>query len=229
MNTIVIASPHSRHNDIVAGIQASLTDYQVIRIFRQEDLTREYINTLSPQWIFFPHWSWIIPQEIYENFECVIFHMTDLPYGRGGSPLQNLIVRGYKITQLSAIKCVEQIDAGPIYKKITLSLLGTAEEILQRASLLIREMIVSIVKNAPVPTPQLGEVVVFKRRQHKDGDVSKLSDLEEIYDFIRMLDGKGYPPAFISTQNLVFEFNEATLIEDCVEAKVSIRKRSENE
>ena len=41
--------------------------------------------------------------------------MTDLPFGRGGSPLQNLIVRGYKETMLSAIKCVGEVDAGPIY------------------------------------------------------------------------------------------------------------------
>ncbi len=27
------------------------------------------------------------------KFECVCFHMTDVPYGRGGSPLQNLIIR----------------------------------------------------------------------------------------------------------------------------------------
>ncbi len=34
-----------------------------------------------------------MPREIFENWACVVFHMTDLPYGRGGSPLQNLIVR----------------------------------------------------------------------------------------------------------------------------------------
>ena len=32
-------------------------------------------------------------QEIHENYKCIIFHMTDLPFGRGGSPLQNLISR----------------------------------------------------------------------------------------------------------------------------------------
>jgi len=37
---------------------------------------------------------WIILKEIFENYEIILFHMTDLPYGRGGSPLQNLIVRG---------------------------------------------------------------------------------------------------------------------------------------
>ena len=30
--------------------------------------------------------------------------MTDLPYGRGGSPLQNLIIRGFESTKISAIE-----------------------------------------------------------------------------------------------------------------------------
>ncbi len=49
------------------------------------------------------------------NFNCVVFHMTDLPFGRGGSPLQNLISRGIYKTKISAIKVVKEIDAGPIY------------------------------------------------------------------------------------------------------------------
>jgi methionyl-tRNA formyltransferase len=229
MKTIVIATPHPRYNDITLEIQAVLPDYRVIRIYQQEKMTRAYLATLAPQWVFFPHWSWIISADIYENFECVIFHMTDLPYGRGGSPLQNLIVRGHQRTQLSALKCVEKLDAGPIYEKIALELHGTAQEILQRASVLIQKMIVSIVKNTPAPVPQAGEVVMFKRRQPKDGDLVELTDLEKVYDYIRMLDAEGYPPAFISTTHLLFEFNAASLKEDCIEAKVSIRKRNRNE
>ena len=62
----------------------------------KKDLNIKYINEINPRFIFFAHWSSIIPKSIHEDFECVIFHMTDLPYGRGGSPLQNLIVRGHK-------------------------------------------------------------------------------------------------------------------------------------
>lgn len=229
MNTLVLATPHSRYDGIALKIQAALPNWHVTRIFRQEEMTREHLAALAPQWVFFPHWSWIIPADIYENFECVIFHMTDLPYGRGGSPLQNLIVRGHQTTKLSALKCVRTLDAGPIYEKETLALQGTAEEILQRASTLMQQMMISIVKNSPTPISQTGDVVAFKRRQPKDGDMVELSDLEKVYDYIRMLDAEGYPPAFISTPHLLFEFNAASLKEDCIEAKVSIRKRNRNE
>ena len=57
--------------------------------------------------------------------------MTDLPYGRGGSPLQNLIMMGKRNTKLTAFKCVKKLDSGPIYLKKKLSLDGNLEEIFQ--------------------------------------------------------------------------------------------------
>ena len=43
--------------------------------------------------------------------------MTDLPYGRGGSPLQNLILDNKQKTMISAFKMTERMDEGPIYIK----------------------------------------------------------------------------------------------------------------
>ena len=70
----------------------------------KQELTIELINSLKPRYIFFPHWSWIVPEDILNNAECVCFHMSDVPYGRGGSPLQNLIVRGHKNTKITALR-----------------------------------------------------------------------------------------------------------------------------
>ena len=100
--------------------------------------------------------------------------MTDLPFGRGGSPLQNLIVRGINETKISALRCVEEVDAGPIFMKKSLSLHGTAQEIYIRANIIIEEMIVFLIKNKPDPQDQIGEVVMFKRRKENEGDLAKL-------------------------------------------------------
>jgi methionyl-tRNA formyltransferase len=60
--------------------------------------------------------------------------MTDLPFGRGGSSMQNLISRGICQTKLSAIQCVEEIDAGDIYLKKDFSLKeGSAKELYLKA------------------------------------------------------------------------------------------------
>ena len=57
-----------------------------------KDLLRA-LSVMQPRYIFFPHWSQLVPAEITEMYDCVCFHMTDVPFGRGGSPLQNLIKR----------------------------------------------------------------------------------------------------------------------------------------
>jgi methionyl-tRNA formyltransferase len=223
MNTIVIASPHIRHNTIQEEIVEALPDFRVIRILEREALNSEHLLQLDPKWIFFPHWSWLIPKEVVSNFKCVIFHMTDLPYGRGGSPLQNLIVRGHRETQLSALQCVDEVDAGPVYAKRSLSLEGKAEEIFQRASILIKDLAIWIVRNDPIPIDQTGDIVQFKRRRPEDGDLSNLKTLEQVYDYIRMLDADGYPNAFIESQNLHFEFKDAEFNCEWIESKVRIR------
>ena len=71
-------------------------------------LVIDNIKRICPSYIFFLHWSFKVPDEIINNYECVCFHMTDVPYGRGGSPLQNLIVRGHQDTKLTALRMTQE-------------------------------------------------------------------------------------------------------------------------
>lgn len=221
---VVIASPHERHDALEVMLRDRL-GLDVLRVREQSELDLPKLNAFMPSYVFFPHWSWKIPAEIYEGFECVIFHMTDLPFGRGGSPLQNLVVRGITETKLTALRCVADLDAGPIYLKRPLSLLGTAEEILMRASQLTGEMIEVLVQERPVPQIQSGEPTSFRRRTAQDGDMASLETLEKAFDYIRMLDGAGYPPAFLETEHFKLEFGRASLKHDCVIADVKITRK----
>ena len=178
--SIIIVSNKEWHRKYIKEI-ATRTNEDVIYIDNKECITYDYLHKLQPEWVFFPHWSYIIPDEVYENMNCVIFHMTDLPFGRGGSPLQNLIARGIYETKLSALKCTAQLDAGDIYIKQSLSLWGTAEEIYLRAAELTKEMIVQIVKDNPKLHKQQGEPVVFQRRKPSEGDIGKLESLCQRY------------------------------------------------
>jgi len=211
MNKFFLLSEKSRHLDLFRCLKTDLNNSEWTLINRQDDFNLKKVELLNPDRIFIPHWSYIIPKEIYERFECVVFHMTDLPYGRGGSPLQNLIVRGHKNTMISALKVVEGIDAGPIYLKKALSLEGTAQEIFERADDIIRDMIFEIVNHNPQPLEQIGDVVTFKRRKPQESDISLLNEAEKIFDYIRMLDAEGYPKAFIETQDFKLEFTQAKL------------------
>ena len=83
-------------------------------------------------------------------------------------------------------------------------------------------MIVDIIRRRPVPQPQKGKPVLFKRRKPDDGNVMSLSSLRRAFDFIRMLDAVGYPPAFLETKGLRFEFKDARLLGKKVIAHVTI-------
>jgi len=191
----------------------------------KEDLNLEGLRALNPEAIFFPHWSYKIPMEIYREFKCIGFHMTDLPFGRGGSPLQNLIIRGIRQTKLSAMSVVDEIDAGDIYLKRDLDLSGCAQAIYERASDVIEDMIVDLIREKPEPKPQEGTVVLFERRKPEESNMVKVKEAEDVYDFIRMLDAEGYPHAFLETDHLLLEFRSATLDGKVVEAKVTIKDK----
>jgi len=192
-------------------------------------LTTENIKEIDPRYIFFIHWSWKVPEEIIENYECVCFHMTDVPYGRGGSPLQNLIQRGHTHTKLTALKMTQESDAGPVYMKEDLCLEGNAEEIFMRATLLAANMIKRIISERPSPVPQSGEPVIFKRRRPAESEILQLSGLSGLYDFLRMLDAEGYPRAFLTHRGFRYEFNRASQKNNRIQADVTITKIPEEE
>jgi methionyl-tRNA formyltransferase len=170
-----------------------------------------------------------VPDKIFESFDCIIFHMTDLPYGRGGSPLQNLILRGHRETVICATQCIDEVDAGPIYLRRNLSLAGSAQEIYLRASEKIYEMILEIIRSEPNPEDQFGSAVLFERRESQDSELRDLNSLEELYDFIRMLDAEGYPRAFLNFKNFRIEFKSAVTDGDSVTASVLITDRTKDQ
>lgn len=194
-------------------------------IDKRDDLTLDELERLEPRYVFFPHWSWRVPTEILLRFECVCFHMADVPYGRGGSPLQNLVWRGHSSTMLTALRMVEELDAGPVYLKRPLSLRGRAEEIYVRAADLIYDLIGEIVENEPAPVAQSGEPVTFNRRTPEESRLPLDVSLTRLYDFIRMLDAPSYPRAFLEWEDLRLEFDHPRLVGEDIVARVTISRR----
>lgn len=182
-----------------------------------------------PRYAFFLHWSSIVPASIFEACECVVFHAADVPYGRGGSPIQNLIARGHEDTVLTALRMTAEVDAGPVYAKVPLSLAGRAQEIYERADEAAVELIESIVDTEPVPVPQVGEPVVFARRTPDQSELRPdLVDLDAWERHIRMLDADGYPHAYVDHGPYRITFRRATRTQGAVVAEATIVRREED-
>lgn len=197
---------------------------QWICVTTDKDLTA-ILSCDYPRYVFFPHWSSKVPGGLIGSTECVAFHMTDLPFGRGGTPLQNLIASGAKETQVTAFRMTNELDAGPVYVKKRMSLEGSADEIYARAANISFELMEWIVEREPEPVPQLGESTSFRRRQPRESVISNQCNTpEKLYDHIRMLDANGYPRAFLDYGGWHFEFRDAETDGESIHATVSITR-----
>ncbi|MBU0981408.1 methionyl-tRNA formyltransferase [Patescibacteria group bacterium] len=204
----------------------NIKGHQVLLITKKEDLTTERLNKFKPDFVFFPHWSWRIPSSICKKYKCILFHMTDLPFGRGGSPLQNLVLRGHKKTKISAIQVEEGLDTGAIYLQKNLDIsFGSAEQIYKRmAKIIFTKMIPEIIEKNPAPIPQKGKATTFTRRTPEQSDIQKaiMDTLDDFYDFVRILDAESYPRAFVQIGKFKIELSDIKKDKNSLHGKFTI-------
>ena len=185
-------------------------------------------EALKPEAVLFLFWSWKLPADFVGRCRCINFHPAPLPFGRGSSIVQHFILAGLATTTLIAHRMVADIDAGPILLSREVSLAGSAEEIYMRIDHGAARMIEEIVRTNPPEVPQAGVPVRFKRRRPEQSALTEAApSLDGVYDFIRMLDAEGYPPAFLDMGPLRLTFRRAGRYRGRVEADVTIRVREE--
>ena len=184
--------------------------YDIHLIKTPKALSYTKMKKINPKFIFFPDWSWIVPEKIVENFKCVCFHESDLPKFRGGSPIQNQIIRKIKMTKTSAFLMNDVIDGGDILLKKNLSLEGSIDEIFKRMEENDYDMITKIISGKFKKSKQKGKPSVYKRRLPSQSEIKNLnSSKESLYDFIRML-GDPYPNAYIKIGKRKIIFKSAS-------------------
>lgn len=191
----------------------------------QNDLFSLLENNVDVDIVFFPHWSWVVPDEIINKFTCICFHSTPLPYGRGGSPIQNMVLNGHRDTQVVALKMTNELDAGPIYLRQDVSLIGGGEEVFRRIYQTTISMMKSLLASLPYPTEQEGDITIFTRRQSDDSKLDMYDSIDNIFDKIRILDVDNYPPAYIEIGDYRLTFTHPSMrLSDDIDARVNIHK-----
>jgi len=193
---------------------------------KKKNLNLKYLSMLNPSIIFFPHSMFRVSEDIINKYLCIGFHATPLPYGRGGTPVQNMILRGFSKTKLCAIKLEKKYDTGSIYKMTSVSLNGSGSEIFQRLYLSILKIIRDLSTKLPKPKKQIGKPTYFKRRNQKDSKIKENFKLIELYNFIRMLDmdEKNFPKAYLEIGKFKYEFLDAKKFPNFIKANVVIKK-----
>lgn len=223
MKKIIIATSHPWFQESDKNLEFEKLDS--VYITKREDLNLEALLEIGPEYIFFPHWSWKVEKEIFSTFKCVVFHTAPLPIGRGGSPIQNLILRGYTESPIHALEMEDELDSGAILATRSVSLAGSLTEILERCAPVVKEMILEICESTATRSPQLGSGERFARLGPEIGDLSRhQGNLRQLFDKIRMLDAVGYPKAHLVIGNYVYEFSYAKEMKSELHAKVRITR-----
>ncbi len=200
------------------------------KIIIRNKLSIKEIYRLKPKFLFFIHWSKYIPPKIFKNFLCIQFHTSDLPFGRGGSPVQNLILMGKKKTKITAFKVESEVDSGPYCMKRKINLNGNAENIFRNIEKISINMINSMVNMSSIKfKKQRGKITYFKRRRKNESEFNKnkkkLNSLIKINDFIRALDAEGYPKANLTFKNFKILLSNSKIYKNKLIGKFEIEKK----
>ena len=189
--------------------------------------------TLSQQnfrYVFVFRWPHMLSKSVLDSSECVGFHTSNLPEGRGGSPLQNQIMDGIVSTRVNALRLTDVMDGGPVYASMPITLQGPIQDVWSTISLEAAYMIEKIVKERPDPVPQVdtGHERPYSRRRNNDLETVSRFSIEKVHKFIQMLDGDGYPGAHFDLGDYDVRLTRSSLRNGEILCDARIRRKVSN-
>jgi methionyl-tRNA formyltransferase len=130
----------------------------------------------------------------------IVIHASDLPKGKGFSPLQWQIREGNKSIVLTLFEAVKNVDAGDVYSKVTLSFTGTEllTDLRKKMALKIVEMCLNYSLNFSEiqSQPQTGEETFYRKLNAEDDELDINKTIFELMDQLRSSDFEKFPPYF---------------------------------
>lgn len=140
------------------------------------------------------------PDLIARNRRNLVVHESDLPVGRGFSPLTWQILEGKSIIPVVLLDVTEAVDAGPIiYRK---QIVFEGHELIDELRQRLGETTVALCEQflaesaPPDGNPQNGEATYFLRRRPKDSKLDPYKTIAEQFDLLRVVDNSRYPAYF---------------------------------
>jgi len=191
--------------DIYQNLKGELPEHEFLLQLSEADYCELAIAAFKPDLLLFYGWSKIIPTNLVTNYNCLMLHPSPLPKYRGGSPLQNQIIRGETKSAVTIFLMDEGIDTGPIAKQEELDLCGTLNDIFDRISIVgLRLTLEIILEGLSVHRQDEEEASYFSRRKPEDSEITidELTSQSSLYLYnkIRMLQDP-YPNPYIVTSD----------------------------
>lgn len=140
------------------------------------------------------------PDILARNRHNLAIHASNLPAGRGWSPLTWQILAGENRIPLCLFEATEEVDAGPVYYREYLEFRG--DELIDEMRVCLAEKSIELCQrflSAPTPpvgTLQAGEPAYWARRRPEDSRLDPDKTLAEQFNLLRTVDNQHYPAFF---------------------------------
>lgn len=169
----------------------------------ESDIDNLRLRKVKGDYLFLISCLNIVGDDIRRNFRhCVVLHESDLPRGRGWSPMAWQILEGKNDITVSAIKCDDPVDSGDIIKQSVLRLDGTElyQDIHRKCFEVKSALMLSIVgdqtldrKDADI-IQQRGDATYYRRRTPEDSRIDPDQSFAAQFDLLRICEPRF--PAF---------------------------------
>ena len=127
------------------------------------------------------------------NKHNIVIHESDLPKGRGWSPLTWQIERGKKKIPITLFEAVEGCDRGCFYIKSYIQFKGTEliENLRHKQAMKTIEMIGEYLSKYPMRgEPQKGNATYYRRREPKDNQLNIDKSIKRQFNKLRVADNE---------------------------------------
>ena len=144
----------------------------------------------------------IVPAAVRSRYQvALVVHASDLPYGRGWSPLVWQILEGRNEIAVTLLEAADPVDSGPLWQKRWLYFDGTELSDELNAALFAAElelMDYALKNMGRVQVTPQNEVAAtwYSRRGPEHSRLDPKRSLAEQFDLLRVTDAERYPAYF---------------------------------
>lgn len=164
-------------------------------------ILRDKAELTSGDFLFLISCHQIIGADIRAAFRhTLVIHASDLPKGRGWSPMLWEALGGADQITVSLLNAEDGVDSGDVWQKRRFALDGT--ELLDELNAKLFDFELELMDwalthcDSAAPEPQTGEPSSWPRRTPADSEIDPETPLSESFDTIRLSDPDRYPAVF---------------------------------
>ena len=136
-----------------------------------------------------------------KNKHNLVVHESDLPEGKGWSPLTWQVIEGKNKIPVTLFEAAAGVDSGPIYFQNFITLDGheLIDEIRHKQGIITIKLILEFLERYPniIGQEQKGKESFYSKRRPKDSELDINKSIAEQFNLLRICDNERYPAWFI--------------------------------